>query len=65
MLESNLEEAKNNRAKIDDIELDVFEAFLRYIYTDLIDDMDQYAADLLVVADKVSLYYIFEYKKNT
>jgi len=53
MLESDFEESRKNRLEIDDVELELFEEFLRYVYTDTVDEMDENASDLLILADKV------------
>ena len=53
MFESDLQEAKEGRAKIPDVSAEVFEQLLRYIYSGKIPDMDKFALELLVAADKV------------
>jgi len=57
MVESGMKESVENRVEINDIAPDIFEALLRFIYTDRVDfnqpDLD--VEDLLVAANKYML----------
>lgn len=55
MFASDLEEAKQNRVEITDIEPEVFELLLRYIYSDRVPQESDYALELCIAADKVSV----------
>ncbi|CAO1432572.1 unnamed protein product [Diamesa tonsa] len=55
MFESNMKEAKDNKVEIIDVDSDVFEQLLIYIYSGKIADIGYYAMDLFVAADKVCL----------
>ena len=54
MFESDLEEAKQGRVEIPDLAADVFDQLLRYIYSGKIPELDKFALELFVVADKVN-----------
>ena len=53
MFENDLEEAKKNRVEITDVDVEVFEVMIRFIYTANVDSVQQYALELFVAADKV------------
>lgn len=55
MFESNFEESKQNRVTITDIEVDVFEELIKFIYTGKIDQLDNLVHELFVVADKYQI----------
>lgn len=50
-----MEEKKLNRASIDDIDSDVMQELLRFIYTGVSLNLDRMADDLLAAADKYQL----------
>ncbi|CAO1428952.1 unnamed protein product [Diamesa hyperborea] len=52
MFESNMKEAADNKVEIIDVDPDVFEQLLIYIYSGKIADITYYAMDLFVAADK-------------
>ena len=53
MLSAELEEKKNNRVEIVDVEVQVFEQLLNYIYSGTVAKLDEYALELFIAADKV------------
>jgi len=55
MVESGMRESFENRIEIDDIAPDVFEALLRFIYTDRVDLTQLDVQELLVAANKYML----------
>jgi len=65
MVESGMKESVENRVKIDDIEPGIFEALLRFIYTDRVDLTQVDVEDLLVAANKYMLPLLkLECQKN-
>lgn len=54
MFEHEMEERKNGRVEILDVESDVFKEMLQFIYTGKSSKLDQMAPELLAAADKVS-----------
>ena len=52
MFQHDMKEAKENHVDIEDVEVEVFEVMLRFIYTDKISS-DDVTIDLLKAADKV------------
>lgn len=54
MFEHEMEERKNGRVEIPDVDSDVFREMLQFIYTGKTNKLDQMAAELLAAADKVS-----------
>lgn len=54
MFEHDLEESKQNRVEITDVDNDVMQEMMRYIYTGKAANLDKMAAELLAAADKVS-----------
>jgi hypothetical protein len=55
MFTSNLTESTSNTLKIDDIEPRVFNELLLFLYTDFVNDLKRFAAELLIAADKYML----------
>ena len=55
MFLSDLIEGSSNTLTIDDIEPDVFEELLSFLYTDYVKNLKPFAAELLAVADKYML----------
>ncbi|CAB0045128.1 unnamed protein product [Trichogramma brassicae] len=55
MFEHEMEERKQNRADISDVEQDVFREMLRFIYTGKAPNLEKMADDLLAAADKYAL----------
>jgi len=53
MFEHQMEENKNNRVDIKDVEHDVLREMLRFIYTGNTANLEDMAGDLLAAADKV------------
>lgn len=54
MFEHEMEEKKQNRVEINDMEPEVLREMLRFIYTGKAPALDKLDADLLAAADKVS-----------
>lgn len=54
MFEHEMEERKQNRVTISDVEHDVLKEMLRFIYTGKSPNLEKMADDLLAAADKVS-----------
>ena len=54
MFEHDMKEQIENRLELPDIDMEVFEVLLSYIYSDKIPDLDKFALELFSVADKVS-----------
>lgn len=54
MFSHEMEESRSNRVQIDDIDADVLEEVLRFIYTGKAPNMDKMADELLAAADKVN-----------
>lgn len=55
MFDSEMKEKKENKMTIEDIEAEVFHEFLRYIYTNIVNELNTHAEKLFVVADKYDL----------
>ena len=53
MFGHEMEESKTNKVKIDDVQEDVLEEVLRFIYTGRAPNMEKMADELLAAADKV------------
>lgn len=53
--DSNFAEAQNGRVKIHDVERDVFQEMLNFIYTGKVENLNEMADDLLAAADKYAL----------
>ena len=53
MFEHDLVESKQNRVDITDVDHDVMQEMLRFIYTGRAPNLDKMAAELLAAADKV------------
>lgn len=56
MFEHEMEESKQNRVMISDVEHEVLKEMLRFIYTGKAPNLDKMADDLLAAADKVSFW---------
>jgi speckle-type POZ protein len=54
MFEHEMEERKQNRVAITDVDHEVLKEMLRFIYTGKAPNLDKMADDLLAAADKVS-----------
>lgn len=65
MFEHEMEERKQNRVAITDVDHEVLREMLRFIYTGRAANLERMADDLLAAADKVCFYkYIyFQYFK--
>lgn len=57
MFEHEMEERKQNRVTISDVDHDVLKEMLRFIYTGKAPNLEKMADDLLAAADKV-IYYV-------
>lgn len=55
MFEHEMEERKNGRVQILDVESDVFKEMLQFIYTGKTSKLNEMAPELLAAADKVSI----------
>ena len=55
MFEHEMEERKQNRVAITDVEHEVLREMLRYIYTGKSQNLEKMADDLLAAADKVRM----------
>ena len=53
MFITNMEEKRQSRVELSDIEVEVFEELLRYVYTDAVPDLEKYGTELFEVPDKV------------
>ena len=53
MFEHDTEEKRRNRVDIPDLDGAVCQEMLRYIYTGVVESLEQNAAELLIVAEKV------------
>lgn len=56
MFEHEMEERKQNRVTISDVEHDVLKEMLRFIYTGKSPNLEKMADDLLAAADKVCIH---------
>lgn len=52
-----MEERKQNRVAITDVEYEVLKEMLRFIYTGKSQNLEKMADDLLAAADKVIIHY--------
>ena len=52
MFKEGTKEREDNFVKVEDIDSDVFEVFLRYLYSGQVDQLDEMVSGLLAVADK-------------
>lgn len=57
MFEHEMEERKQNRVAITDVEYEVLKEMLRFIYTGKSQNLEKMADDLLAAADKVIIHY--------
>lgn len=55
MFEHDMEEAKHNRVEVKDVDSEVMDQMLRFIYTGKAPDLERMAAELLAAADKYAL----------
>ena len=55
MFEHDMEEAKHNRVDVKDVDSEVMDQMLRFIYTGKAPDLERMAAELLAAADKYAL----------
>lgn len=55
MFETEMKEKRENHVEIEDIEANIFQEFLRYIYTNTINNLNTYAEKLYKAADKYDL----------
>ena len=53
MFQNEMREQIESRLELTDVEVEVFGELLRYIYSGKVPDMDKFASDLFVAADKV------------
>lgn len=58
MLDHDTREKQTSEVNIDDCDKSVFEAFLKYIYTDEVDGMETVAVPLMILADKYSMRFL-------
>lgn len=56
MFEHEMEERKQNRVAISDVDHEVLKEMLRFIYTGKAPNLEKMADDLLAAADKVEIY---------
>ena len=61
MFEHEMREQIESRLELTDVEVEVFEQLLRYIYSGKVPEMDKFALDLFVVADKVRKVFILKF----
>lgn len=61
MFEHEMEESKQNRVMISDVEHEVLKEMLRFIYTGKAPNLDKMADDLLAAADKVNIFLTFNF----
>ncbi|XP_017494731.1 PREDICTED: speckle-type POZ protein-like, partial [Rhagoletis zephyria] len=61
MFSNECKESKENKVTISDISVEVFKEVLQFIYTNHVNQMEEYAMELLIAADK---YQISELKSN-
>ena len=55
MFDHDMEEKKNSRVEVKDVEPEVMAELLRFIYTGKVTTIDSMAAELLAAADKYAL----------
>jgi hypothetical protein len=58
MFSTEMSEKKENVVTISDIEFPVMQELIHYIYTDQVQNLKEFAAPLLVAADKVSFNFV-------
>ena len=56
MFQHDLKETKQGYVAITDLELDILEEMLKFIYTGKVENLDTMADSLLAAADKVSIF---------
>lgn len=61
MFEHEMEERKQNRVAISDVDHEVLKEMLRFIYTGKAPNLEKMADDLLAAADKVSENYFMRF----
>jgi len=60
MFEHDTKEAQSGRVEISDISVEAFDRMLKYIYTGKVDQIEEWAVQLLIAADKVkSILHFF------
>lgn len=64
MFEHEMEERKQNRVAITDVDHEVLREMLRFIYTGRAANLERMADDLLAAADKVGLHTVLLLLKN-
>ncbi|XP_043282322.1 speckle-type POZ protein-like B [Venturia canescens] len=64
MFSSDMKEKHTGRVEIDDIRSEVFEEFLRYLYTGEIYNLKNIFEEILVVADKYDVCHLKEFCEN-
>lgn len=55
MLTLDTKEKRDNAVEIDDVDFEVFNAFVKFIYTEVIDDVGKFGMDLLMLTDKYDM----------
>lgn len=60
MFEHEMEERKQNRVAITDVDHEVLKEMLRFIYTGKAPNLEKMADDLLAAADKVNIFSFFK-----
>ncbi|XP_033226698.1 speckle-type POZ protein-like isoform X2 [Belonocnema kinseyi] len=53
--QTEMKEKQENHVKIEDIEANIFQEFLRYVYTNTVNDLNTHAEELYAAADKYDL----------
>lgn len=62
IFDNDFQESRENQLKISNVETEIFELMLRYMYTDKLEKLEIFAPELMVAADYVSLvFYILDY----
>lgn len=65
MFEHEMEERKQNRVTINDVDHEVLKEMLRFIYTGKAPNLEKMADDLLAAADKVcKIFFFFKFFLN-
>ena len=61
MFQHDLKETKQGYVAITDLELDILEEMLKFIYTGKVENLDTMADSLLAAADKVSIFSLYSF----